>query len=110
MTKIELVYQKSIPGIKNATGGYLVYLTHYHHNVPILFGLEKDPIRLSAPERELKIPNPKTATDELEFAKSRNLGFDKEMSFGQKNEATISVAAEDINNDGKTRMIRGHEH
>ena len=27
------------------------------------------------------------------------------MSFGQKNEATISVAAEDINNDGKIDLI-----
>jgi hypothetical protein len=37
---ISLIYQPSIEGIKKGTGGYLVDLTNYNLNQPLLFGLD----------------------------------------------------------------------
>ena len=54
---VKLVWQEEIPGLKNNAGGYLVDLSNYNYNVPILYGLSK-PVEnkknvVTLPENEL---------------------------------------------------------
>ena len=37
---VKLVWQQKVPGIRGNTGGYLVDLTNYNYNQPMLFGLD----------------------------------------------------------------------
>ena len=39
---IKLIWQDKIDGLKGNTGGYLVDLTNYNYNVPILYGLQNN--------------------------------------------------------------------
>lgn len=39
---IKLVWKDSIKGLKNNVGGYLVDLTNYNYNTPVLYGLENN--------------------------------------------------------------------
>lgn len=39
---IKLIWKDSIKGLKNNAGGYLVDLTNYNYNTPILYGLENN--------------------------------------------------------------------
>lgn len=41
---IKLIWQDQIKGLNNNTGGYLVDLSDYNYNVPILFGLSAKPV------------------------------------------------------------------
>lgn len=43
---VKLVWQDKIDGLQGNTGGYLVDLSNYNYNVPILYALEKDEEKL----------------------------------------------------------------
>jgi hypothetical protein len=41
---VKLIWQPSIKGIKGGAGGYLVDLSNYNYNTPILYGLQSKPV------------------------------------------------------------------
>jgi hypothetical protein len=51
---IKLVWQNSIKGLKNNVGGYLVDLTNYNYNTPVLYGLEANKPSVKETEDVLK--------------------------------------------------------
>jgi hypothetical protein len=61
---VKLVWQKEIPGLKNNAGGYLVDLSNYNYNVPILYGLSK-PVE----NEKNVVPLPEDLNDFINFDK-----------------------------------------
>lgn len=67
---IKLIWQDEIPGLKNNVGGYLVDLTNYNYNVPILYGLEN---KITLKDKEKEVPlleNTKEENEFIDFGKS----------------------------------------